>query len=564
MAIKLSVSSYIAARSPELAVKRIARAGFSYAELGSEHSSMLVERTPDEWKAFREFAEEQGVKFRQGHLLLHKYITEKNDTLRRANVETHRQFCRMYHALGITSAVLHCGGYDEILNGGDAAAVRAIRVKSLTELLSDLPDGMSICLENLPYETFEDVYANLEAMDFPENLGLCLDTGHLHFCPKPDHHDFILRAGKYLKALHLHDNAGPMAPEGVLRIPGWRGSDKHMFPSFFTGGINWYKVVSALRAINYDHLWNLEISSDLGENALHQGYRDMVLRQDFERAQMIFTYDPEAPEPDDPVNDYAAIGSVSSEGLKAGVEKYFLKVEAPSYTVKVDPVHGGRICSWQAAGQEMVQPSVAMGLGVPGSWQPSSTAFNLRSGMKIDHVKAVTGGIEIALSKVLTEEDNSALEGFTLYLTDTFTAGGFTRQARLENTTAQESKPFAFRFHNMPALMGLVKEVKLDDGALFTRNNNPFYFRLVPEADPVIERPVCNNTGIVSQGSKVTLEASDCACAFDFTFPGEKPAYIVCWDCITNTGSCEAIFATRTLKPGESCSFAMTVAQTLK
>ena len=94
--------------------------------------------------------------------------------------------------------------------------------------------------------------------------------------------------------------------------------------------------------------------------------------------------------------------------------------------------------------------------------------------------------------------------------------------------------------------------------------NNPFYFRLVPEADPVIERPVCNNTGIVSQGSKVTLEASDCACAFDFTFPGEKPAYIVCWDCISNTGSCEAIFATRTLKPGESCSLTMTVAQTLK
>ena len=188
----------------------------------------------------------------------------------------------------------------------------------------------------------------------------------------------------------MHDNAGPMA-DGVLRIPGWKGSDKHMFPSFFTGGINWYKVVSALRAINYDHLWNLEISSDLGENALHQGYRDMVLRQDYERASMIFTYDPEAPAPDDPVNDYAAIGEVASADLKAAAEKYFLKVEAPSYTALIDPVHGGRLNSWKAAGMEMVQPSVAMGLAVPGCWQPSSTAFNLRSGLKIDQVKAVPG-----------------------------------------------------------------------------------------------------------------------------------------------------------------------------
>ena len=562
MPIKLSISSYIAAKSPELAVKRIAKAGFSYAELGSEHSSILVERTPAEWETFRNFAEEQGIKFRQGHLLLHKYITEKDDTLRRANVEVHRQYCRMYHALGITSAVLHCGGYDEILNGGDPEAVRAIRVKSLTELLSDLPDGMTVCLENLPYETFEDVYANLEAMDFPENLGLCLDTGHLHFCPEPDHYNFILRAGKYLKALHMHDNAGPMA-DGVLRIPGWKGSDKHMFPSFFTGGINWYKVVSALRAINYDHLWNLEISSDLGENALHQGYRDMVLRQDFERASMIFTYDPEAPAPEDPANDYAAIGEVASAEVKAGVEKYSLKVETPDYTALIDPVHGGRISSWKAAGKEMVQPSVAMGLAVPGCWQPSSTAFNLHKGVKIDQVKAVPGGIEIALSKVLTEEDNAELADFTLSITDTYTAKGFTRVARLENTTAKESKPFAFRFHNMPALMGIVKEVKMDDGASFTRNCDPFYFQLA-EVDQVIERPICNNERIISKGGKVILETPDCPCAFEFSFEGEKPAYIVCWDCISNTGSCEAIFATRTLAPGESCEFAMTVTQTVR
>ena len=321
MSIKISISSYIAGQSPETAVKRLVKAGFEYSDLGSGHSAIMLERSPAEWAEFRKFSEDMGLKFRQGHLPLHSYITERDENLRKANVEIHRRYCRMYHAVGITAAVLHCGGYGVYLNGDNAEEVRAIRVKSLTELLSDLPDGMSICLENLPYETFEDVYANLEAMGFPKNLGLCLDTGHLHFSPRPDHEDYILRAGKHLKAMHMHDNVGPMSPDGVLPIPGWLGSDKHMFPSFFSGGINWNKVVNALRAIDYDGLWNLEVSSDLSENALHQGYRDMVLRQDRERAEMIFTYDADAPAPDDPVNDYSAIKTVESAGVKAGVEK---------------------------------------------------------------------------------------------------------------------------------------------------------------------------------------------------------------------------------------------------
>ena len=98
MSIKISISSYVAGRSPETAVKRIAQAGFRYAEMGSGHSAILVERSPEAWKTFRNFAEDQGVRFGQGHLLLHKYITEKDETLRRANVEIHRLYCRMYHA----------------------------------------------------------------------------------------------------------------------------------------------------------------------------------------------------------------------------------------------------------------------------------------------------------------------------------------------------------------------------------------------------------------------------------------------------------------------------------
>jgi sugar phosphate isomerase/epimerase len=563
MPIKLSISSYVAGKSPETAVKRIAKAGFRYAEMGSEHSSILVERSPEAWKTFRNFAEDQGVRFGQGHLLLHKYITEKDDARRRANVETHKLYCRMYHAVGITSAVLHCGGYDEILRGEDPAAVRAIRVKSLTELLSDLPDGMSICLENLPYETFEDVYANLEAMGFPHNLGLCLDTGHLHFCPKPDHEEFILRAGKHLKALHMHDNVGPMHPDGVLRLPGWIGSDKHMAPGFFTGSINWYRVVAALRTIGYDRLWNMEIGGDLGDGTPNQAWRDMVLRHDFERAQLIFNYDPEAPAPDDPVNDYAAIGEVSSKGVKAEVDKYMLKVTSPEYTLKVDPVHGGRVAQWRAFDRELLARSNNMGWGVVGNWCPASAAFNLSSGMKIESVKAVDEGIELLMTKVLGEDDNAALAGVTYEITDTFGAASFKRKLRIINTTENETIPFSFRFHNMPSTMGgaglPTGSVTMDDGVTFERCKTSFCFRIGEQRDAEAEKRVGNDPILQSSGKSVFLSAPDMAGKLHVTFPGVLPAIIYCWDPQNNAGSCEAIFESTTLKPGEECAFEIAV-----
>lgn len=560
MSIKVSISSYVAGQYPESAVKRLVKSGFEYAELGSNHSAILLERTPEEWVKFREFAEGMGLKFRQGHLPLHIYITEKDEELRKANVEVHRRYCRMYHALGITAPVLHCGGYDALLKGDPEAvrAVRAIRVKSLKELLSDLPEGMSICLENLPYETFEDVFANLEDMGCPHNLGLCLDTGHLHFSPKPNHEEFILKAGKYLKALHMHDNVGPMAPGGVLDIPGWLGSDKHMFPSFFSGGINWNKVTKALRTIGYDGLWNLEVSSDLGENALHQTYRDMILKQDRERAEMIFNYDADAPAPDDPVNDYSAIKAVESAGVKAEVERYSFKVTTPKYTLNVEPVHGARISRWQTFGMELLKPSAALGWGVVGSFQPAAAAFNLHSGMKIDGVKAVDQGIEILMSKVLTEDDNAIMEGVTVQVQDFYGAESFSRKVRFINSTARAIPAFAFRFHCMPELLNPVMfpdgNIRMDDGVSFERCNKTFRIRL-GEPDAMVEKAMESYAVVDSKGTKVTLSASGCEGKIELSYPGVLPAAVFCWESYNATGTLESIFRSVSLKVGESCEF---------
>ena len=95
MSIHLSISSYAAGGSPEIAVKRLVKAGFRYSELGGFHSSVLLERSEEEWKKFRAYAEGQGLLFRQGHLPLHNDITLADEDQRRANVAVHRAYCRM-------------------------------------------------------------------------------------------------------------------------------------------------------------------------------------------------------------------------------------------------------------------------------------------------------------------------------------------------------------------------------------------------------------------------------------------------------------------------------------
>lgn len=561
MGMKISISSFVGGPHPESAVKRLVKAGFQYAELGAVHSSLLMERTPDEWKKFREFSENAGLKFRQGHLRHPFFITEEDEEKRRAHVELHRNYCRMYHALGIEAAVIHAGGYEELLHGKDLTKVRALKVKSLKELLSDLPEGMTLCLENLPYETFDDLYADLEAMDFPENLGICLDTGHLHFSPKPDYVDFIRRAGKHLKALHIHDNPGPMVPENVLFHPGWHGSDKHMFPSIFRGGIKWHDVFNTLREINYDHLWNLEVFSDLYPHALHQQYRDMILKQDLERAKMLFAYDPDAPDPDDPVNDYSALEKVTSEAVSAEVEKYAVKITTPDFTLTVDPVHGGRISNWEAFGSPVIHAASTYGWGCVSCWQPVPSAFVLSRTMMIESLKAVPGGVELTMSRVLNEENDSpAFSGAAVRIVDTVTAESFTRKVTVSNTTQQEITPFAFRFLNLQDMLKKNESstVQMDDGAAFERCGKAFTFRL-GEKDNVIEAPMASFRIIGSRGGKLYLDLPGTAKKLELSFKGEKPANIFFWDVPESSVTCEAIFRTRGIAPGESCEFEQTV-----
>lgn len=74
-----------------------------------------------------------------------------------------------------------------------------------------------------------------------EVLGICFDFGHANV-GKLDIYKEIKKVGNRLKVTHIHDNYG---------------TDTHNFP--FDGEIDWKKVITGLKEINYNGELTLEV-----------------------------------------------------------------------------------------------------------------------------------------------------------------------------------------------------------------------------------------------------------------------------------------------------------------
>ena len=74
-----------------------------------------------------------------------------------------------------------------------------------------------------------------------EVLGICFDFGHANV-GNLDIYKEIKKVGNRLKVTHIHDNYG---------------KDTHNFP--FNGNIDWKRVITSLRKINYNGELTLEV-----------------------------------------------------------------------------------------------------------------------------------------------------------------------------------------------------------------------------------------------------------------------------------------------------------------
>lgn len=253
--MKPSISiGYFDLFTPEKAVLFLREAGFSYSEFAVDHSRMLLARSENTEKTglqFRSFLEDNGLQTPQGHLEF------QNDLCTRETVESLKKEITMFQAIGVKNAVFHING------GKQLPEQQRIELQQLhmRELLAFVEGtDFTFCLENLmsnPATNDADGLMNWITLLGGKNLGICLDTGHLHYsrlglkATTQTHIEFIRKAGSYLKATHIQSNDG--------------SGDLHLAP--YTGRVNpidWPGIVAALREIGYSELFNLELPGETG------------------------------------------------------------------------------------------------------------------------------------------------------------------------------------------------------------------------------------------------------------------------------------------------------------
>lgn len=238
-------SKYYRDGSAEDAVLAFSKDGVEHIELAHEHGAELLERSNDHvatGRAFAAFLEAHGVRALQGHLRFPAPIASDP-----AMIAYLVRQIELYAAIGIRCAVLHTESKADMKMDGEEWLSR--NVEALRTLLSRVEHvDITICLENMRSynESVELLLEILDRVGSPK-LGICLDTGHLNNTHANTQREFILKAGKHLKALHIADNEGER--------------DQHMMP-FGRGNVNFEEVVAALREIDYEGMFNYEIPGE--------------------------------------------------------------------------------------------------------------------------------------------------------------------------------------------------------------------------------------------------------------------------------------------------------------
>ena len=249
---------YYADLSFEDALLVFKKNGVNAVELSFEHGAELYARSEDvvaTGKAARAFAEKENITMTQGHLPLNFGIVSQRD-----EIDVLLRHIDLYEAAGVKDMVLHC---DRLPKSPELSAAERLaeNVKSLKIIAEHIKDkDVYICLENLrqpqihpvreplPLGFAEDLLKIIELVG-SERIAICLDTGHLNLV-SGNQGDFIRRAGKRLRALHIADN------QNVADM------DQHLLP-FSRGTVDFFDVVRALREIDYVGMFNFEIPGEM-------------------------------------------------------------------------------------------------------------------------------------------------------------------------------------------------------------------------------------------------------------------------------------------------------------
>lgn len=251
--MKMGVSSaYFAMLNPYDMAKQFMECGITNTEINEEHFKYFYK--DHDVHEYRRFIDDLGFSIPQGHLVFMNEgnITSNDNTYAISNLKKNLD---VFYELGVKSAVIHYSNF-----GTDVVPIEEwfdVRVDALLQLTDYIKDtDMVICVENL--SRIHDLDAGhllklCKAVN-NEHIGICLDTGHLNISQRGNQYDFIMQAGKYLKAMHVHDNKGEH--DGMIGLP----CDSHMMP-FDGGNVNFENVRRGVRELNYQGLFSFELGN---------------------------------------------------------------------------------------------------------------------------------------------------------------------------------------------------------------------------------------------------------------------------------------------------------------
>lgn len=242
----------------ERAVEYIAKAGFDawdfslfrLAQMDWANNVVRLDVPPFDnplklARAMRRVGEDNGIKCNQSHAPFPVNIKSVSDRLKLAlecTAEAGGEIC-VIHPDNNKSAMANAEFYSELL-----PFAKSVGVKIATENMFNW-NGKGA--ESAACSNHDDFLKHMMAIDDPYFVA-CVDVGHAEMKGLDTSAEkMILTLGKYVKALHLHDND--------LQF------DRHEIP--FSMKIDFSKIVKALKEIEYDGYFTLEADSYVAKNS---------------------------------------------------------------------------------------------------------------------------------------------------------------------------------------------------------------------------------------------------------------------------------------------------------
>lgn len=263
-------TSFYADLSPEDAFQRFADFGWKDLEVSAEHGKTATQ--DEDWRkrlrSLRKLCEDRGITLWQMHAPLGLNVADPDAQKRERDIATAAKWAEYAHELGLPHLVIHPGGGQRAESDDEKKAVFDINIDAFSRL-AEIANGLGVkfCIENMQERIGQDrwrIGARISDLNQlidavgSDALGICFDSSHANVT-KLDMSEALHECGDRLLATHISDNDG--------------SGDQHKLP--YGGNIRWESVVSAMKDIGYNQLFNLEIP---GENRVPLPVRDARLK----------------------------------------------------------------------------------------------------------------------------------------------------------------------------------------------------------------------------------------------------------------------------------------------